>query len=186
MILSLPVIKCLSINTLLTTLIPQMPGFTCLRLYCPLLSQFGMCSAYRSSRGPLLSLKGILDIRSSTWSSSCWHWVLKTANTAKMFKSTGLYGSICVCRVCVTRFYVAFIFLYSRFFFKFFKFVNLGMSKIQMYFQANQQHFHTQYKIAHKTQTHFQYSNNLLLIFMMMMVTNIQSSPVPAPWWGTA
>lgn len=60
-------------------------GITCLRLYCPLLSQLGMCRAYRSSRGPLLSLKGILDIRSRTWSSSCWHWVLKGASTTKIF-----------------------------------------------------------------------------------------------------
>lgn len=44
---------------------------TCLRLYCPLLSQLGICKAYRSSRGPLLSLKGILDILSRIWSSSC-------------------------------------------------------------------------------------------------------------------
>lgn len=65
----------------LTTLLPRMPGVTCLRLYCPLLSQLGMCRAYRSSRGPRLSLKGILDIRSRTWSSSCWHWVLKAAET---------------------------------------------------------------------------------------------------------
>lgn len=50
---------------------------TCLRLYCPLLSQLGMCRAYRSSRGPRLSLKGILDILSRIWSSSCWHRVLE-------------------------------------------------------------------------------------------------------------
>lgn len=51
---------------------------TCLRLYCPLLSQLGMWRAYRSSRGPRLSLKGILDILSRIWSSSCWHWVWTT------------------------------------------------------------------------------------------------------------
>lgn len=56
---------------------PKRPGVTCLRLYCPLLSQLGMCRAYRSSRGPRLSLKGILDILSRIWSSSCWHWVLE-------------------------------------------------------------------------------------------------------------
>lgn len=74
------------------------PGVTCLRLYCPLLSQLGMCRAYRSSRGPRLSLKGILDILSRIWSSSCWHWVLKKEQKQQQRSRTGgPYGDIWVC-----------------------------------------------------------------------------------------
>lgn len=74
------------------------PGVTCLRLYCPLLSQLGMCRAYRSSRGPRLSLKGILDILSRIWSSSCWHWVLKKEQKQQQQSRTGgPYGDIWVC-----------------------------------------------------------------------------------------
>lgn len=70
-----------------------------MRLYCPLLSQLGICRAYRSSRGPRLSLKGILDILSRIWSSSCWHRVLEEKQRQE--EPSGSAGNIWVeSKVC--------------------------------------------------------------------------------------
>lgn len=79
----------------------------CLRLKSPCLSQLGICSRYRCSRGsgPRSSGRCMVEMRSKTWSNCCWQGVLLGGGRSFLESSPGC-GCLCILVICFWWFWV--------------------------------------------------------------------------------